>query len=154
MKSLILCLYFLIFNIMLTIPLLPQSEQGYILGIKNFEKSFPTQNSRWDSYENLYMDRHYDGKIIEDKIDYNQFDFMKSENRTDNDLFSINAENEFDYNFYKDIKTMKSPDQKLKLININNFKFLQTWLETENTFVTIDLNSYKYKSSEIFDTGY
>ena len=139
---------------MLTIQVLPQSEQGYILGIKNFEKSFPAQNSKWYSYENLYMDRHYDGKINEDKIDYNQFDFMKSENGTDNDLFSINAENEFDYNFYKDIKTIKSPDQKLKLININNFKFLQTWLETENTFVTIDLDSYKYKSSEIFDTGY
>lgn len=49
-------------------PLLAQSEQGYVLGIKNFEKSFPSDNSDWDSFENLYAESGSYGNVIQDKL--------------------------------------------------------------------------------------
>ncbi len=50
------------------IPLMAQSEQGYVLGIKNFEKSFPSDNSNWDSFDNLYAESGLYNNFIQDKL--------------------------------------------------------------------------------------
>lgn len=58
----------ILFSTFLIIPLMAQGERQYIFGIKDFEKSFHSSNSDWDSFNNLYMDTHYDGKLISSKL--------------------------------------------------------------------------------------
>ena len=63
MKYLESILFVITVNICLTASIIAQSEQGYVLGMKNFEKSFSSENTDWDSYENLYIDTHWGGQL-------------------------------------------------------------------------------------------
>ncbi len=63
----------------LTTSLMAQSEQGYILGMKNFEKSFPAENSDQEYLADIYQESYSDGNnLLKDKhhtLDINSFTF-------------------------------------------------------------------------------
>lgn len=136
------------FNISLTSSMIAQSEQGYILGIKNFEKSFPSENSGWDSYDNLYMNKHYDGKINQNKLGLNTKEIIGKEIVYEYGIFSLNMVIESDSSLYrKDQNGEDGSNQKINTIHINNFKALLSWREADNTFVTMYSDYNEGKSS-------
>ncbi len=135
-------------NLCLTYNMIAQSEQGYILGIKNFEKSFPSENSGWDSYDNLYMNRHFDGKVSQNKLGLNTKEIIGKEIVYEYGIFSMTMVIESDSSLYwKDQNGEDGSNQKINTIHINNFKTLLSWVETDNTFITMYSDFNEGKSS-------
>jgi hypothetical protein len=131
-------LYLTTIYIFLTASVIAQSEQGYILGMKNFEKAFPSETNPWDDFDNLYMDTHYDGQIImrgvkgnSNKIDGQEmlfeFDHFTVELVMNSNSALVNRGTNNEY----------VADENTKTIQLDNHRSLVSWLEADNTYVTM-----------------
>ena len=131
-------LFMILINICLTASIVAQSEQGYLLGIKNFEKSFPSANSDWDSFENLYMDTHYDGKLLSNKLGLKINDVIGKEMIYKYGHYDVHLVITSDSTLYlKNAKTGQTANEKMSTIQIDEKKMLSSFIDTENNLVTM-----------------
>lgn len=131
-------LLMILINICLTASITAQSEQGYLLGIKNFEKSFPSTNSDWDSFENLYMDTHYDGKLLSSKLGLKINDVIGKEMIYKYGHFDVHLVITSDSTLYiKNTKTGQTANEKMSTIHIDENIMLASFVDTENNLVTM-----------------
>lgn len=148
MKFKKLILHMILFNTFLIIPLMAQGERQHIFGIKDFEKSFPSNNPDWDSYDNLYTDTHYDGKLISSKLGLKTNDIIGKEMTYEYGTRNVDLVITSDSTIYwKDNKTGKNANQKTKTIHIDKNTMLVSWLEDDNTFVSMLSDFYNGKAS-------
>lgn len=134
-------------NICLTATIIAQSEQGYMLGMKNFEKSFPSENTDWDSFDNLYMGTHYDGGLSQQKLNLSTKKIIGQEMVFEFDLFTV--ELVINSNFTVVTRGTNSEDvanEKIKTIHLDNHRSLVSWLEADNTYVTMYADFQKGQS--------
>lgn len=123
---------------LLSIPVMSQSEQGYMLGIKNFEKSFPSENTDWDSYENLYLDTHMDGQLANNKLGLKTNDIIGKEMIYEYDNFNVHLVITSDSTLYlKNNKTGQDANEKMSTIHIDENTMLASFVDTENNLVTM-----------------
>jgi hypothetical protein len=128
----------ILINICLTASITAQSEQGYLLGIKNFEKSFPSANSDWDSFENLYMDTHYDGKLLSSKLGLKINDIIGKEMIYKYGHFDVQLVITSDSTLYlKNNKTGQTANEKMSTIHINENTILASFVDADNNLVTM-----------------
>jgi len=149
-------LFVILINICLTASIIAQSEQGYLLGMKNFEKSFPSAKSDWDSYENLYMDTHYDRKLISNKLGLKTNDIIGKEMIYKYGHFDVHIIMTSDSTVYlKNNKTGKDAKEKMSKINIDENTMLTSFVDTENNLVTMlsDFDNGKASAFLINDDG-
>jgi hypothetical protein len=149
-------LFVILINICLTESIIAQSEQGYLLGMKNFEKSFPSEISDWDSYENLYMDTHYDGKLISNKLGLKTNDIIGKEMIYKYGHFDVHIIMTSDSTVYlKNNKTGKDAKEKMSTINVDENTMLASFVDTENNLVTMlsDFDNGKASAFLIKDDG-
>lgn len=138
MKYLKSTLLIILINIFLTASIAAQSEQGYLLGIKNFEKSFPSSSSDWDSFENLYMDTHYDGKLLSSKLGLKINDVIGKEMIYKYGHYDVHLVITSDSTLYlKNTKTGQTANEKMSTIQIDEKKMLSSFIDTENNLVTM-----------------
>ncbi len=138
MKYLKPILFVILINIGLTASIFAQSEQGYLLGMKNFEKSFPSEKSDWDSYENLYMDTHYEGKLISKKLGLRTEDIFGKEMIYKYGHFDVHIVMTSDSTVYlKNNKTGKDAKEKMSTIHINENTMLVSFVDADNNLVTM-----------------
>jgi len=138
MKLLNTSMYVFLLSILLSVPIISQSEQGYILGMKNFEKSFPSEKSDWDSYDNLYTDTHYDGKLISNKLGLKTNDIIGKEMIYKYGHFDVHIIMTSDSTVYlKNNKTGQDANQKMSTIHIDENTMLASFVDTENNLVTM-----------------
>ena len=156
MKYLKPILFVILINICLTASIIAQSEQGYLLGMKNFEKSFPSEKFDWDSYENLYMDTHYDGKLISSKLGLKTNDIIGKEMIYKYGHFDVHIVMTSDSTVYlKNNKTGKEAKEIMSTINIDENTMLTSFVDTENNLVTMlsDFDNGKASAFLIKDDG-
>lgn len=138
MKYLKEILFLILINICLTASVVAQSEQGYLLGMKNFEKSFPSENSDWDSYDNLYLDTHYDGKLSSDKLGLKTNDIIGKEMIYQYGNFDVHLVITSDSTLYlKNNKTGNHANEKMSTIHIDENTMLASFVDTDNNLVTM-----------------
>lgn len=138
MKYLKQILLLILINLCLTIFIKAQSEQGYILGIKNFEKSFPSNNSDWDSYDNLYLDTHYNGQLLSGKLGLKTDDIIGKEMIYQYGNFDVHVVITSDSTLYlKNNKTGQDANEKMSTIHIDENTMLASFVDTENNLVTM-----------------
>lgn len=138
MKYLKSILFVITINICLTASIIAQSEQGYMLGMKNFEKSFPSEHSDWDSYENLYMDTHWEGQLLSNKLGLKTKDIIGKEMIYKYENFDLHLVITSDSTLYlKNNKTGNDANEKMSSIHINENTMLASFLDTENNLVTM-----------------
>jgi hypothetical protein len=144
-------------NICLTATIIAQSEQRYVLGMKNFEKSFPSENVDWDSYENLYIDTHWDGKLTNSKLGLKTHDIIGKELVYQYVNFDVHLVITSDSTLYlKNNKTGQDVNEKMSTIHIDENTMLASFIDSDNNLVTMlsDFESgtasaflYKYDGS-------
>jgi hypothetical protein len=133
---------------LLSIPVMSQSEQGYLLGIKNFEKSFPSENIDWDSYENLYLDAHYDKNLKPLRLGLKSQEIIGKRMTYEYGIYNVDLVITSDSTLYlKDNKTGKDANQKTTTIHIDENTMLVSWLEDDNTFITMLSDFHNGKAS-------
>jgi hypothetical protein len=138
MKYLKSALLIILINIFLTASITAQSEQGYLLGIKYFEKSFPSLSSDWDSFANLYMDTHYDGKLSSSKLGLKINDVIGKEMIYKYGHYDVHLVMTSDSTLYiKNTKTGETANEKMSTIQIDEKKMLSSFIDTENNLVTM-----------------
>lgn len=148
MKHLKSILFVITVNLCLTASIIAQSEQGYVLGMKNFEKSFPSEHSDWDSFDNLYMGTHYDGSLSQHTLNLSTKKIIGQEMVFEFDLFTV--ELVINSNFTIVNRGTSSEDvanQKIKTIHLDNYRSLVSWLEADNTYVTMYADFQEGKTS-------
>ena len=146
----------IVINICFTASIIAQSEQGYLLGMKNFEKSFPSEKFDWDSYENLYMDTHYHGKLISSKLGLKTNDIIGKEMIYKYGHFDVHIVMTSDSTVYlKNNKTGKEAKEIMSTINIDENTMLTSFVDTENNLVTMhsDFDNGKASAFLIKDDG-
>lgn len=150
MKYLKSILFVITVNICLTASIIAQSEQGYILGMKNFEKSFPSEYSDWDSYENLYMDTHWDGQLTSNKLGLKTDDIIGKEMIYEYGNFEVNLVITSDSTLYlKNNKTGQDANEKMSTIHIDENTMLASFVDTENNLVTM-LSDFENGKASVF----
>jgi hypothetical protein len=123
---------------LLIVPAYSQSEQGYMLGIKDFEKSFPSENINWDSYENLYLDTHLDFQLTNNKLGLKTNDIIGKELIYEYGSFNANLIITSDSTLYmKNNKTGQDANEKMSTIHIDENTMLASFVDTENNLVTM-----------------
>ncbi|HEX9252352.1 MAG TPA: hypothetical protein VF870_08925 [Ignavibacteriaceae bacterium] len=138
MKYLKPILFLIVVNICLTTSVIAQSEQGYILGMKNFEKAFPSETNPWDDFDNLYMDTHYDGNIIKKGVKVNSDKVDGQEMLFEFDHFTVElVMNSNSALVNKGTNNEYVVDANTKTIQLDNHRSLVSWLEDDNTYVTM-----------------
>jgi hypothetical protein len=138
MKYLKLILFFIAVNVCVTASITAQSEQGYVLGMKNFEKSFPSEHSDWDSYENLYMDTHWGGQLSSNKLGLKTNDIFGKELIYQYGNFDVHLVITSDSTLYlKNNKTGQDANEKMSTIHIDKNTMLASFVDTENNLVTM-----------------
>lgn len=138
MKYLKQILFIILINICLTPSIKAQSEQGYLLGIKNFEKSFPSGYSDWDSFENLYLDMHYDGQLLSGKLGLKTNDIIGKEMIYEYGHFDVHLIITSDSTLYlKNNKTGQDANEKMSTIHIDENTMLTSFVDTEDNLVTM-----------------
>lgn len=131
-------MYVFLLSTLLSVPIFSQSEQGYILGIKNFEKSFPKDHNKWDSYENLYLDTHLDGQLTSPKLGLTTNDIFGKEMIYRYGNFDIHLVITSDSTLYlKNNKTGQDANEKMSTIHIDENTMLASFVDTENNLVTM-----------------
>ena len=121
-----------------SIPIMSQSEQGYILGMKNFEKSFPSDHTPWDSYENLYMDTHLDGQVTSNKLGLTTYDIIGKEMIYEYGNYNLHLVMTSDSTlFMKNRNTGKEANEKMSTIHIDENTMLASFVDTDNNLVTL-----------------
>ncbi len=115
MKHIDLVLSTVLLSAFFSITLIAQSEQGYVLGIKNFEKSFPSDNSNWDSFDNLYAESGSYNNVIQDKL---QVQETTSFNFTFNHLALSVKDVDRSADFYKKVLNLNEITNKTKIEGI------------------------------------
>lgn len=150
MKYLKSILFVITVNICLTASIIAQSEQGYILGMKNFEKSFPSEYSDWDNYENLYMDTHWDGQLTSNKLGLKTDDIIGKEMIYEYGNFEVNLVITSDSTLYlKNNKTGQDANEKMSTIHIDENTMLASFVDTENNLVTM-LSDFENGKASVF----
>lgn len=138
MKYLKTCLFVITISICLTASIFAQSEQGYVLGMKNFEKSFPYEHSDWDTYENLYMDTHWGGLIPSNKLGLKTNEIIGKELIYQYGNFDVHLVITSDSTLYlKNNKTGQDANEKMSTIHIDKNTMLAFFVDTENNLVTM-----------------
>jgi hypothetical protein len=123
---------------LLIVPAYSQSEQGYMLGIKDFEKSFPSENINWDSYENLYLDTHLDFRLTNYKLGLKTNDIIGKELIYEYGSFNVNLIITSDSTLYmKNNKTGQDANEKMSTIHIDENTMLASFIDTNNNLVTM-----------------
>jgi hypothetical protein len=118
--------------------LIAQSEQGYVLGMKNFEKSFPSEYTDWDSYENSYLDTHLDGHFTSKKLGLKTKDIIGKEMVYKYGNFDIQLVITSDSTLsLKNNQTGQEANEKMSTIHINKNTMLASFVDTENNLVTM-----------------
>ena len=131
-------MYVFLLSTLLSVPIISQSEQGYMLGMKNFEKSFPKDHNQWDSYENLYLDTHWDGQITSPKLGLTTNDIFGKEMIYRYGNFDIHLVITSDSTLYlKNNKTGQDANEKMSTIHIDENTMLASFVDTENNLVTM-----------------
>lgn len=118
MKFKKLILHMILFNTFLIIPLMAQGERQHIFGIKDFEKSFPSNNPDWDSYDNLYAETNSYNKVIPDNL---QLQETTSFNFTFNHLALSVKDVDRSADFYKKVLNLNEITNKTKIEGIRWF---------------------------------
>jgi hypothetical protein len=109
-----------------------------MLGMKNFEKSFPSENTDWESYENLYMDTHWEGQLSSNKLGLKTNDIIGKEMIYEYGNFDVHLVITSDSTLYlKNNKTGQDANEKMSTIHINENTMLATFVDTENNLVTM-----------------
>jgi hypothetical protein len=125
-------------NICLTDSIIAQSEQGYMLGMKNFEKSFPSGSTDWNSYENLYTDTHWDGQLTSNKLGLTTNDILGKEMIYKYGNFDVHLVMTSDSTLYlKNNKTGQDTNEKMSTIHIDENTMLASFVDTDNNLVTM-----------------
>ena len=138
MKYLESILFVITVNICLTASIIAQSEQGYVLGMKNFEKSFSSENTDWDSYENLYIDTHWGGQLTNTKLGLKTHDIIGKEPVYQYGNFDVHLAITSDSTLYlKNNKTGQDANEKMSTIHIDKNTMLASFVDTENNLVTM-----------------
>lgn len=138
MKYLNTILFVITVNIFLTASIIAQSEQGYVLGMKNFEKSFPSEHSDWDSYENLYMETHWGGQLTNNKLGLKTDDIIGKEMIYKYGNFDVHLVITSDSTLYlMNNKTGQDANEKMSTIHIDENTMLSSFVDTENNLVTM-----------------
>jgi len=149
-------MYVFLLSAFLSIPINSQSEQGYILGIKNFEKSFPTDPNKWDSYENLYLDTHWDGQLISNKLGLTTNDIIGKEIIYEYDNYKLHLVITSDSTLYmKNKNTGTEANEKMATIHIDEKTILASFVDADNNLVTMlsDFDSGKASAFLYKDDG-
>lgn len=138
MKYLKPILFVIIVNLCLTASLIAQSEQGNLYRIKNFEKSFPTDPNEWDSYENLYMNTHWDGQLTSNKLGLTTNDIIGKEMIYKYGNFDVHLVITSDSTLYlKNDKTGQDANEKMSTIHIDENTILASFIDSDNNLVTM-----------------
>jgi len=127
-------------SICLNTTLMAQSEQGQLLGIVNFEKSFPTFSSdpEWEYINDFFMNNHLGARSVNKGDDLKTLDIIGKEMTYEYDLFTVHLVISSDSTLHwKDVNNAAWVDEKSKTIHIDDYRMLTSWLESGNTFVTM-----------------
>lgn len=150
MKHLKTILFVITVNLCFTVSVFAQSEQGYVLGMKNFEKSFPSEISDWDSYENLYMDTHWGGQLTSKKFGLKTKDIIGKEMIYNYENFDIHLVITSDSTLYlKNNKAGSGANEKMSSIHINENTMLASFVDTENNLITM-FSDFEYGKTSAF----
>lgn len=135
-------------NLCLTASIIAQSEQGYMLGMKNFEKSFPSEHSDWDSFDNLYMGAHYDGGLSQQKLNLSTKKIIGQEMIFEFDLFTVELVINSSFTIVNQGTNNEGVAiKKTKTIHLDNHRSLISWLEADKTYVTMYADFQEGKTS-------
>jgi len=138
MKYLKPILFVITINICSTASFFAQSEQGYMLGMKNFEKSFPSGSTDWNSYENLYTDTHWDGQLTSNKLGLTTNDILGKVMIYKYGNFDVHLVMTSDSTLYlKNNKTGQDANEKMSTIHIDENTMLASFVDTDNNLVTM-----------------
>jgi hypothetical protein len=117
-----------------------QSEQGQLLGIVNFEKSFPTFHSdpEWEYINDFFMNSHLGERSMSIGDELKTLDIIGKEMTYEYDLFTVHLVIRSDSTLqWKDINNAAWVDEKSKTIHIDDYRMLTSWRESGNTLVTM-----------------
>lgn len=138
MKHLKSILLVITVNLCLAASITAQSEQGYVLGIKNFEMSFPSENSDWDDFESLYMNTHFDGNLTQQKLNLSTKKIIGQEMIFEFDLFAVELVINSNFTIVnRGTGSEEVANENVKTIHLDNHRSLVSWLEADNTYVTM-----------------
>jgi hypothetical protein len=140
MNFLLIILFLIEASTCLNTPLMAQSEQGQLLGIVNFEKSFPTFSSdpEWEYFNDFFMNNHLGASSVKKGDDLKTLDIIGKEMTYEYDLYTVHLVISSDSTLHwKDVDTAAWVDEKSKTIHIDDYRMLTSWFESGNTFVTM-----------------
>jgi hypothetical protein len=148
MKYLKPILFVISVNICLTATIIAQSEQGYVLGMKNFEKSFPSEHPDWDNFDNLYMGAHYDGSLSQQKLNLSTKKIIGQEMIFEFDLFTVELVINSNFTIVNQgANNEEVASENTKIIHLDNHRSLISWLEANKTYVTMYADFQEGKAS-------
>ena len=143
-------LYILLASTSLSSLLIAQSEQGYMLGMKNFEKSFPSDDTDWYSNENLYLNSHLDGHLTSNKLGLKTKDIIGKEMIYKYGNFDIQLVITSDSTLYfKNNQTGNDANEKISTIQIDKHTMLASFVDTENNLITM-FSDFEYGKTSAF----
>jgi len=140
MNFLLIILFLIAASTCLNTSLMAQSEQGQLLGIVNFEKSFPTFSSdpEWEYLNDFFINNHLSGSSVNKGDDLKTLDIIGKQMTYQYDLFTVHIVISSDSTLHwKDHNKVEWVDEKSKTIHIDDYRMLTSWLESGNKFVTM-----------------
>ena len=128
-----------------------QSESVNIYAVKNFEKSFPSNITKWYSYENLYMDSYSEGTLKSGKLGLTTDEIFGKVMIYEFGNFNIQLVITSDSTLYlKKNKTGQNVNEKMSSIHINENTMFISFVDANNNFVTILSDFENGKTSAFF----
>lgn len=150
MKKLKPILFIVAVNLCFAVSLIAQSEQGYLLGMKDFEKSFTSENTDWDSNDNLYLDSHLSGHLTSNKLGLKTKDIIGKEMIYKYGNFDIQLVITSDSTLYvKNNQTGNDANEKMSTIQIDKHTMLASFVDTENNLITM-FSDFEYGKISAF----
>lgn len=128
-----------------------QSESVNIYAVKSFEKSFPSNITDWDSYENLYMDSYSYGTLKSGKLGLTTDEIFGKAMIYEFGNFNIHLVITSDSTLYlRNNKTGQNVNEKMSSIHIDENKLFTSFVDADNNFVTMLSDFENGKTSAFF----